>query len=200
MTEYAGNAPNPQNGQSPPDNAPGKGLLSFGFLQDPLAERKDIAMVSNIIKRNRWPIPDDVKPELIKRLCAIAAKKSVNVMTKSGLVPADGPADINAVSAIRVLAMLESQNQRDQHKLLDIESERKSGGDTINVGCVGSIALGQEPLTPEDAKRQAQEVLARVRARIGQSLPPTPEATTVDVFPVQPIAGPSGHSCNLADL
>ena len=150
-------------------------MLASGFLENPLAERKDIAMLSNIIKRNRWPIPDEVKPQLVARLCAIAAKESVSVMTKNGPAAMDGPADVTAVAALRVLAMLEGQNQKDEHKLADAESA-KPAGDTYNIGCVGQIAMGQEPLTPEDAKRQVQEVLARVKARIGVASPPPAEA------------------------
>lgn len=182
MTDNVGIVLESQTEPSPRDDAPGKGLLCSGLLQDPLAERKDIAMLSNIIKRNRWPIPDSVKPVLINRLCSIAAKDSVSVMTKGGLVAIDGPADTNSVAAIRVLALLEAQNQRDEHKLADAESDRSRAGDTYNLGCVGSISLGQEPLTPEDAKRQARDVLARVRARLGE-VPPSQPEVIIDVDP-----------------
>ena len=191
MTEKSPNGPD--GIQTPP----GKGL-STPILLDPLAERKDIAMLSNIIKRNRWPIPDEVKPALIARLCDIAERTSVDIMTKEGLVALKGPADITAVAAIRVIAMLEGQNQKDEHKLAEAESAKPSG-DTYNVGCVGQIALGQEPLTPEDAKRQVQEVLARVKARIGGTA--SPAGTNNDIIaaplPAKPFPAMPG---GLADL
>ena len=87
-------------------------------------------------------------------------------MSKTGPVALDGPADITAVAAARVLASLEAQNQKDDHNLIDAESKKETIGNTFNIGYVGQIALGQEPISPEDARCQAQEVLDRVRARI----------------------------------
>jgi hypothetical protein len=168
-----------------PDNAPGKVVFPSGFLQDPLAERKDIAMLSNILKRRRFALSDDIKAECINRLCRIAEKEFVDVMTREGPQALDGPADITAVAAIRVLAQFESMNQKDEFKLIDVELKKNEApaGDTYNIGCVGSIALGQEPISPDDAKRQAQEILGRVHARIGQGSPPAGEKVVIDVTP-----------------
>lgn len=158
---------------SPPGDDSGKGLRT-PILLDPLAERKDIGLVSQAI-RKRWKIPDELKDEIVNRLGRIVSKEFVEVMSKDGPVALAGPADIAAVAAARVLASLESMNQRDE--LVAAESSKKAAGDTFNIGCFGQIALGQEPITPEDAKRQAQEILAAVRARAGQlPVPVSPPA------------------------
>lgn len=165
----------------PGDQHAGRGISAL-FLTDPLSEVRDIKMIAQAV-RKRWAIPDDVKQTVVERLHAIVERESVTTMTKNGMEHVEAVADQNSVAAARVLAMLEGQNQKDEHKLADAESAK--AGDTYNIGCVGQIAMGQEPLTPEDAKRQVQEVLARVKARIGVTSPPAESSTVIDVTPSQ---------------
>jgi hypothetical protein len=173
----------PENGPNPQDAAPGRGFLTSEFLKDPLAERKDISMLSNIISRNRFDIPDDIKRECVNRLATIASKEFVDVMTREGPVPMDGPADVNAVAAIRVIGMFESMIQKDQHKLIDIEMKReaKPGGNNFYINSVGSLSAGQEPVTIEQARLQAIEAVARLTVRLSApvvAVEPAPDAPT----------------------
>jgi hypothetical protein len=95
---------------------------------------------------------------------------------------------------------MEGQNQSDEHFAAKIDADKqKSASDTYNVGCVGQIALGQDPLTPEDAKRQVQEVLARVKARIAAASPPVERIDVIDASPL-PAKQSTPMSCDLADL
>jgi hypothetical protein len=96
---------------------------------------------------------------------------------------------------LRVVMGMECQNQADEHvdaKAAD-QADTKFGGDTFNT-VVGSIELGQEPLTCDDARRQAQEVLARVHTRIGLPSPQRSETIMMHVTPAK-----IGHN-DLADL
>lgn len=166
----------PQDGPLPEDAATGKGFTT-PFLLDPLSERRDIQMLKTAL-RKRWNIPDELKAGIVNRLSAIVDKEYVDVMTKQGPVSLDGPADINSVAAARVLVMIEGQNQSDeQFDAKSVADAGRKSGDTYNIGCVGSIALGQEPISPDDAKRQAQEILERVNSRVGRL--PAPEAKAV---------------------
>ena len=193
MTETSPNAPD--GIQTPP----GKGL-STPILLDPLAERKDIALASRAY-RERWNIPGEARQQIADRLLKIVAKESVEVMTSKGPRSLEHPADVNSIAASRVLVAMEGQNQSDEQFAAKIDAAKQNPtGDTYNVNCVGQIALGQEPLTPEDAKRQVQEVLARVKARIGvTSSSLGGECKVTGATPL--IAKPSPpKSCDLADL
>ena len=193
-TEMTEKSPNVPDGMQPP---PGNGL-STPILVDPLTERKDIGLTSRAI-RERWNISDFVRDQITERLLKVVAKESVEVMTSKGPQSLEYPADVNAIAASRVLVAMESQNQSDEQFDAKIDDAKQNpNGNTYNVGCVGQIALGQEPLTPEDAKRQAQEVLARVKARIGPLAPlGTNNIVVATPLPSKPLpAMPSG----LADL
>lgn len=165
--------------------AMGQGTGVGDLLSDSHHTRADCRLAARAI-RERWPVPDSAKSVVVDRLLAIIEKKSVDIHCKNGeTASVAGPADVNAVAAARVLVAMAGQNQSDEHfaTKLDSDARKNPDGDTINIGCVGSIALGQEPLTAEDAKRQAQEVLARVKARIGQQSPPPQENVGLDAAP-----------------
>lgn len=138
---------------------------------------------------------DAVRRNVMDRLLEVVDKRVVEVPTKTGPAFLDGPADANSVAAARVLVAMDSQNQAEAQFEAREAEKANPAGDTYNIGCVGQIAMGQEPLTPEDAKRQVQEVLARVKARIAAAAP-TPPATGV-VVGVTPA---SKTGCDLADL
>ena len=193
MTETSANGPD--GIQTPP----GKGL-STPILLDPLAERKDIALAKRAV-RERWNIPDSVRDQLTERLRKVVAKESVEVMTSKGPQSLEHPADVNSIAAARVLVAMEGQNQSDEQFAAKIDSAKQNpSGDTYNVNCVGQIALGQEPLTPEDAKRQVQEVLARVKARLGVTSPSLGgECKVTGATPLNAQPSPP-RSCDLADL
>ena len=167
--------------------------LSTPILRDSISAVKgDIGLARRAI-RERWPMSDEARRGLMERLQEVVDKRVVEVPTKTGPAFLDGPADANAVAAARVLVAMDGQNQADA-QFEAKEADKSTSGDTYNIGCVGQIALGQEPLTPEDAKRQVQEVLARVRARIGVTSPPPEKTTVIDVTPAP------AKSSGLADL
>lgn len=150
--------------------------------------------------RERWNISAVAREQIADRLLKIVAKETVAVMTSKGPQSLEYPADVNAIAASRVLVAMEGQNQSDEQFDAKINADKQSqAGDTYNVGCVGQIALGQEPLTPEDAKRQVQEVLARVRARISLSSPPDGVKNVIVAIPLPPKPLPTSP-CELADL
>ncbi len=193
MTETIPNAPD--GIQSPPGTG-----LSTPILLDPLAERKDIGLARRAI-RERWNIPGVARQQIADRLLKIVAKDSVAVMTSKGPQSLEYPADVNAIAASRVLVAMEGQNQSDEQFDAKTDTVKQNpNGNTYNVGCVGQIALGQEPLTPEDAKRQVQEVLARVKARLGiTSSSLGGECKVIDATPLPAKPSPP-KSCDLADL
>lgn len=156
-----------ENEPTTPGDATGKGF-STPFLQDPLAETKDIQIMATAVKK-RWNIPDEIKDAIVDRLAKIVEKQYVDVMTKEGPEALDGPADANAIAASRVLVAIEGQNQSDDHVVL--KTTEPSGSTTINIGAIGSISMGQEPLTPTDAKLQAEDILQRVLSRTKQPEP-----------------------------
>lgn len=84
------------------------------LLTDPHRLQSDIKLAHRAVKE-RWPIVDKHKATLIERLMTVVNKEQVAVMTKAGPFLSDGEADKNAVAAARVLAMMEGQNQKDQH-------------------------------------------------------------------------------------
>lgn len=177
--------PNSQNEPGGEITPPGEGLCT-PILIDPKMEKADINLARRAI-RERWPLTAEVRQGLINRLLRIVDKEEVAVSTKEGIEYLDGPADTNAIAAARVLVAIEGQSQADQHLIINADDDAaKPGGDTYNIGMVGDISLGQEPLSSEHAKRQVQEVLARVNARLGRTSPPCQETTVIDATPVKP--------------
>jgi hypothetical protein len=64
----------------------------------------------------------------------------------------------------------------DEHAAQGMLKKKQAGDTTVNIGMVGNMSLGQEPLTPQDAKAQAQAILERVKARMK---PPEPAPIVV---------------------
>lgn len=161
--------------------AMGQGPDVGDLLSDPHHTRADCRLAARAV-RERWPVPDAAKTVVVERLLKIIDKREVEVICRNGqTVTVDGPADSNAIAAARVLVAMTGQVQSDEHFAIKMESDVKTNlGDTINIACVGSIALGQEPLSPQDAKRQAQEVLARVKARTGHGSLSAAENTIIN--------------------
>lgn len=82
----------------------------ISVLADEYATRKDVALVSKAV-RLKWPIRQDARKAIADRLLEIVEKREVSVITKAGEVEAvDGPADVNAIAAARVLVAMNGQN------------------------------------------------------------------------------------------
>lgn len=148
------------NAHFDPANSGEEGLLSV--LTDPRQEVRDLKLLNRAV-RGRWNIPLEHREAIVNRLLRIVSKEQVTVMTKAGPCSLEEPADKNAILAARVLAGLEGQNQADEHLASQPSEDRR--GMTFNIGAIGSISMGQEPLSPSDAKRQAEEILQRVLER-----------------------------------
>jgi hypothetical protein len=75
------------------NNAPGSGDDS-GILADPHHAAQDAKLVARAL-RNRWPIPEHVRPKIVDRLVTIAT---------------DSPDDGDAIKAASVLRTMDSDN------------------------------------------------------------------------------------------
>lgn len=76
-----------------------------GILLDPKKRRDDMRMI-HMAARKRWPIPDHVRERIVKRLTDIV----------------DSDDDEMTIKAIAEFRHLESQNQKDEHKLIDVNA------------------------------------------------------------------------------
>lgn len=81
------------------------------LLADELAIRKDLALIHRAY-REGWPIDPEKAAMLSDRLFEITGKRTVTVITKEGMAEAEGPADVNAIAAARVLVAMAGQNQK----------------------------------------------------------------------------------------
>lgn len=85
-----------------------------GILTDPHHTRADIRLAMRAV-RNRWPVPEGLRGEIVERLRAIVNKERAEVVTMRGVEAIDAPADSNAINAAKVLVAMEAQNQADEH-------------------------------------------------------------------------------------
>lgn len=76
---------------------------------------------------NRWMLTDSQRGDVIARLRAIIKKRTVTIVTKDGPQESEDTADKNAIAACRVLAELESQNQRDDEHTIEMQSASTNG-------------------------------------------------------------------------
>ena len=79
------------------------------------------------LQRNRWLLTETQRKEVIARLRAIIKKRCVTVITKDGPQQSEDTADKNAIAACRVLAELESQNQRDDEQAMEMQPASMTG-------------------------------------------------------------------------
>ena len=157
-----------------------------GLLLDPKRVKQDIRLLNNAFK-GKGP-PGEHIEEIWRRLMTHMQTDVVReIDPESGVVILNDRqgADISIKAAGMLTRFLQMYVQDEQAARQEAkDAAKQSAGDTYNIGCVGQIAMGQEPLTPEDAKRQVQEVLARVRARIGVTSPPAERNDVIDVTTV----------------
>ena len=158
--------------------------LSIQSLLEPDEFEDDATMVHGRLR-------DIVSRKDLRQVLARAEhtlkKMAVRVEVGDGVfIEDDGPADRNAAIAGKLILDIAKfdQAQRHHEEKLDL-AERKlaagaSKGDTYNIGAVGSLMVGQEPVSIEQAKLQAMEVLANMRARLefqNAALVPQPRST-----------------------
>lgn len=106
--------------------------LSTDFLRDPKTLKADLRIATRIARAgDRWPMSEHKRRNIINRLEAVLNKKSVSAMSKFGPYDDEATADSNAISAARVLAMLEAQNQKDEQHIDTVA--KPSAGTTVNI-------------------------------------------------------------------
>ena len=102
------------------NNSRGWGF-SEPILLEPCRVRQDVRLAQRAVK-HRWPMKRAKCRGLVDRLFAIAEKTVVSVVTRTGDMEAvEGPADVNSISAARVLVAMTGQNQSDEHHADDLD-------------------------------------------------------------------------------
>ena len=123
-----------QTPNTTPEDQTSRGLgvspLSEPILLDPHRMNADQRMVNRAV-RERWNIPRKKRRALVNRLLEIAEKRSVLVPTKEGAIEMDGPADVNAMGATKILVQMVAQNQSDEHHKEDLT--KPSSGTVVNI-------------------------------------------------------------------
>ena len=105
----------------------------LSLFSDPHRIVDDLRVLERSV-RAEWPVPETIRPKLIERLMAIAAKSSVCVRVDDDgeMVTVEAPADTNAIRAIALLNLMTQQatNQR-----MEIAKMIRGGdkGTTVNV-------------------------------------------------------------------
>ena len=139
-------------------------------LTDPNRTRSDCRLAARAIKE-RWAVSATAKTAIVERLTEIVEKRSVTVTNREGNVEeCEDTADMHAIAASRVLVSIVGQNQADEHLQLKAElaeDSSKSSGDTYNfdIGVVGSMMHGGEPVSIGQARVQAIETVAKLMDR-----------------------------------
>jgi len=143
------------------------------ILLDPHQEKRDCRLLERAV-REGWPIKPEHRAAILNRLLRVIEKDEVAVPTRDGGVEfLEEPADRNAIAASKAVIAMAAQNQADEH----FDAKAPPVEATINIGAIGNLSLGQEPLTLQDAKMQAQEIL---RLALARSKPPSTEPPKLD--------------------
>lgn len=176
--------------EMPENEHPTKGFVEdngadplHGLLLDPRHVRSDIRLLNHAFK-GKGPPAHHIE-EIWNRLMLWLRTDGVReIDPESGMMLINDKlgAEISIKSAGMLAKFLKMFVDNEQNALKMIQEQEKApAGDTYNI--VGSIALGQEPLTQDDAKKQIQEILANVKARLGQDSPPAGASNMIDVTP-----------------
>lgn len=111
---------------------------------------RGLKLVSGAVRR-KWPIPDEVRARIVKRVATIATSSED---------------ERNVVSAASVLVGMDRVNQADEHlekKLL--LAEKKEQGVTVNVAVGVNV---ERHLSAADRERQINDILMAEAQRISQ--------------------------------
>lgn len=145
--------------RGPSENAPDQldTCLPTGFLQDPATIDADLDIAAQIVKAiRRWGnLSEKFKEQIVTRLMNIVSKEEISVATKDGSRDDEVIADKNAIAAARVLAMLEAQNQKDEHHrdgIVGPRSKSKAGDSAVRNNV--QININQPP-TVQDIIQEA---------------------------------------------
>ena len=100
--------------------------------------------------KERWPVPDEIRTAVVKRLAEIVEKREVAVVDSKGGVNYDESiADKNSIAASKALALLVGQNQKDTQP-------KQSTQPVVQVGV-------QVNGNPQSGRTLAGEIVKRLR-------------------------------------
>lgn len=123
-------------------------------------ERKDIGLLRRAI-RERWAGVETKAAAIVERLAEIVDKRSVEVVTKQGIVEVDGPADQNAIAAASVLVAMMGQNQRDE--LAERKANQLQAAQQATPSVAIQINNGGTVATPDSGRGRVASVVERLR-------------------------------------
>lgn len=132
------------------------------LLADPKLARSDVRMIERAV-RERWIMPEGAFTDLPAAMLEIVTKESIKVLDREG-VAVEIDNDREKIAAARVLAVLEAQNQADEHHSDKLHQDDKH----LAVDMVAALA---------QQSREQKEALIR-RAGLGHLLEaPSPSPT-----------------------
>lgn len=148
--------------------------LSEPTLQEPCRVRQDLRLVQRAVK-HRWPLKRSKCRDLADRLFEVVDKRAVSVVTKTGdIVTIDGPADVNAIAAARVIVAMSGQNQADEHHRDKLE--QPDSGVSVNVSTEAGPQIylpdnGRDDLSFDEKRNRLIAIARKLRAnRLGESV------------------------------
>jgi hypothetical protein len=158
----------------PSSARPNEGLGSdplHGLLLDPNKVRSDIRMLAHAFKGKGPPSHhiEEIWNRLMLHLRTDAVRE-IDPETGMNIVNEKMGADIS-IKAAGMLGRFLEMFVKDEQLALGMMEKEAAKSTTINIGAIGSISMGQEPLTPTDAKLQAEDILQRVLSRTKQPEP-----------------------------
>lgn len=130
MNEKSG----PTNGTATSGGGEGDALPNI-LTYDTKRARSDMVMIRQAA-RGKWGVSDKAKRTAQARLLEIIRKDTVEVPGMNGPVQSEGTADNNAIAAVRTLAILNAQDQADDHQ--EVEAEREA--QRLKLDAVKAIA------------------------------------------------------------
>lgn len=152
-----------------------------GLLLDPHHVKADIRMLAHAFKGKGPPTHhiEEIWNRLMLHLRTDAVRE---VDPESGCVVINEQrgADIS-IKAAGMLGRFLEMFVKDEQLAMGMAQEAAKGDTTINIGAIGSISMGQEPLTPDAAKLQAEAILEAVRSRVKKPEPVRVESKLDDL-------------------
>lgn len=147
------------NSAAKPQKTGGEGA-ALSLLTDEKRQRSDMVLLRRAA-RGRWGVSDGARRTAQARLLEIIRKDTVEVPSMNGLVDSEGTADNNAIAAVRTLAVLNAQDQADDHHQDDDQNAK--AGLVINAAAQMNdrqkidlyIAAGRPDLLPERLREVA---------------------------------------------
>lgn len=147
----------------------GQGDILGGLLIDPHHVRADIRMLGHVFS-GKGPPPEHIE-EIWHRLMGhlrTDAVRQIDPDTGMSFLNDKLGADISIKAAAAlgkfVKMFVDDEKFGIEAAIKAKQAENGTGGDTYNI-VAGSLHMGQEPLSVDDAKSQAADILERIRQR-----------------------------------